>query len=142
MSETLKRIRDVLAVPATRNDLVVVPPSPPTLDERAARVRRAHADIEAALLTAAERSLDAGLELKAAKSGMRHGLWQDYVATCGISMRTAQCYMQIAKHEGEVRQLLAEKAQGNAHLSVTALLTYVKMLDAKKRPKLKRKPSS
>ncbi|MHC2662554.1 DUF3102 domain-containing protein [Bradyrhizobium diazoefficiens] len=136
MSETLKRfIGSAMPIAAPQRELVVVPPLPPTLDELAAIIRDAHADVEAALLTAAARALDAGLQLKAAKERIRHGGFEDYVASCRLSMRTAQNYMRIARHEAEVRQLLAEKAQGNAHLSINALLKYVQMLDAKKKPK-------
>lgn len=139
MSTAVKNfLAAALPIASAQRELIVMPSPPPTLNERAITIRKAHSDVEAALTTAAERALEAGIELKAAKDAVRHGEWEDYVAKCGISMRTAQNYMLIAKHKDKVRQLLAEKAQGNAYLSINALLKFVKMLDAKKKPKLKR----
>jgi hypothetical protein len=136
MSAIRERLFNITGRPTTKGELVVIPP---TLDDLAQQIRKAHDGVENALATAAECALDAGLRLRDAKGRVRHGYFEDYVALCGFSMRTAQNYMRIAKHEAEVRQLLAEKAQGRALLSMAELLKFVVMLDAKKRPKRRRK---
>jgi len=137
MSEALKPSL-TLPVQTTKGELVVIPS--PTLEERAVKIRNAHIDVAAAILTAVERALDAGLELKAAKDEVGHGRFEQYVVRCGISMRTAQNYMRLAKNEVEVRQLVAEKAQGNAYLTMPDALKFVARLEAKKKPK-RRKPT-
>jgi hypothetical protein len=137
MSETTnKPLETTLAPPKSSGVLVVVPASPPpSLEERAVRIRKAHIDVAEAILTAVERALDAGLQLSAAKAEVRHGGFETYVARCGISMRTAQNYMRLARHEAKVRELVIEKAQGNAYLTMPDALKLVAGLDAKKKPK-------
>src|SRR5882757_9374238 len=112
MSDTVKLLMDTtLSPPTSRGDLVVIPTSPLlTLEERAVQIRQAHVDVAAAILTAVERALDAGLQLSAAKAEVRHGGFETYVARCGISMRSAQNYMRLARHEDKVRELVTEKA--------------------------------
>ncbi|MHC2948912.1 hypothetical protein [Bradyrhizobium diazoefficiens] len=113
MSETLKRfIGSAMPIAAPQRELVVVPPLPPTLDELAAIIRDAHADVEAALLTAAARALDAGLQLKAAKERIRHGGFEDYVASCRLSMRTAQNYMRIARARSRSSPVACRESAG------------------------------
>jgi hypothetical protein len=129
-----KSLSATLPIPALKGELVVVPPSP-TLEERAVKIRQAHVDVAAAILTAVERALHAGLELKAAKDEVKHGRFEHYVARCGLSMKAAQNYMRLTRHEPAVRQLLAEKAQGNAYLTMAEALKFVAGLEAKKKPK-------
>jgi hypothetical protein len=137
MSDTLKRFLAVETAP-TRGELVVVPSL--TLEERAVQIRNAHVDVAAAVLTAVERALDAGLQLTAAKAEVGHGNFETYVARCGLKMRTAQNYIRLAKKEAEVRQLVAEKAHGNAYLTMPDALKFVAGLEAKKKPK--RRPAA
>jgi hypothetical protein len=135
MSE-IKQQPSTALTPLSRGDLVVIATPPaPTLEERATAIRTAHVDVAAAILTAVERALDAGLQLSAAKAEVRHGGFETYVARCGISMRTAQNYMRLARHEDHIRELLAEKAQGNAYLTMPDALKHVAGLEAKKKPK-------
>ena len=137
MSETFKRdLANTVAPPISRGELVVVSTTPPpTLEERALQIRQAHIDVAAAILTAVERALDAGLQLSAAKAEIAHGRFETYVARCGISMRTAQNYMRLARHEPKVRELVTQKAQGNAYLTMPDALKCVAGLEAKKKPK-------
>jgi hypothetical protein len=141
MSDTTKPLEKTLASPMSNGALVLVPASPPpTLEERAIQIRKAHIDVAAAILTAVERALDAGLQLSAAKADVGHGRFETYVARCGISMRTAQNYMRLARHETKVRELVTEKAQGNAYLTMPEALKLVAGLDAKKKPKRRAGP--
>jgi hypothetical protein len=128
----------------TKNKLPLAPPpSPvvelvpvtPSLEDRAAVIRRAHADIAAAILTAVERALDAGLHLIAAKAQIGHGRFETYVAHCGLQMRTAQNYMKLARQETKLRELLAEKANGVSYLTMPEALRAVSKLEARKKPK-------
>jgi hypothetical protein len=136
MSDTAKKPISTALTPTSQGELVVIPtPPPPTLEERAMQIRIAHNDVATAVLTAVERALDAGLQLIAAKEEVGHGRFETYVARCGISMRAAQNYMRLAKHEAKVRELVNEKAQGNAYLTMPEALKHVAGLDAKKKPK-------
>ena len=137
MSETTnKRLETTLSPPMSSGALVVIPASPPlTLEERAMQIRKAHIDVAAAILTAVERALDAGLQLSAAKADVGHGRFETYVARCGLSLRTAQNYMRLARHETNIREMVTEKAHGNAYLTMPDALKFVAGLEAKKKPK-------
>jgi hypothetical protein len=131
-----KSSETALPPPTSHGALVVIPTSPPlTLEERAVQIRKAHIDVAAAILTAVERALDAGLQLSAAKADVGHGRFETYVARCGLSMRTAQNYMRLAKHEADIRELVTVNAQGNAYLTMPDALKFVARLEAKKKPK-------
>jgi hypothetical protein len=121
--------------PRTSSGALVVIPPPLTLEERAVQIRQAHIDVAAAVLTAVERALDAGLQLSAAKADVGHGRFETYVARCGLSMRTAQNYMRLSRHEADIRELVTEKAQGNAYLTMPDALKFVARLETKKKPK-------
>jgi hypothetical protein len=120
--------------------LVVIPPepSPPTLEERAIQIRLAHNDVAAAILTAVERALDAGLQLIAAKEDAGHGRFELYVTHCNLQMRTAQNYMRLARQETQLRELIAAKANGVSYLTMPEALRAVTKLEAKKKPKRKK----
>jgi hypothetical protein len=136
MSDTTKPLEKTLASPMSNGALVLVPASPPpTLEERAVQIRKAHIDVAAAILTAVERALDAGMQLTAAKADVGHGRLETYVARCGMSMRTAQNYMRLARHEAKIRELVTEKAHGNAYLTMPDALKFVAGLETKKKPK-------
>lgn len=62
----------------------------------AAEIRRAHADVQDAARTAAERAIEAGERLIEAKELVPHGGWLPFLADTGIPERTAQRYMRIA----------------------------------------------
>jgi hypothetical protein len=64
----------------------------------AAEIRRAHADVQDAAKTAAERAIDAGKALLEAKELVKHGEWLPWLReNCALAERTAQLYMQLAK---------------------------------------------
>ena len=64
----------------------------------AAEIRCAHADVQEAAKTAAERAIDAGKALLEAKELVNHGEWLPWLReNCALAERTAQLYMQLAK---------------------------------------------
>jgi len=66
----------------------------------AAEVRRAHGDAREAAKTAADRAIAAGHALMEAKALARHGEWLPWLKEyCGVSERSAQQYMQIARFD-------------------------------------------
>lgn len=67
----------------------------PTL---AAEIRRAHADVQEAAKTAAERAIAAGHKLIEARALVQHGEWLPWLRDhCALAERTAQLYMQLAR---------------------------------------------
>jgi hypothetical protein len=64
----------------------------------ASEIRRAHADVQDAAKTAAERAIVAGHALIEAKSLVPHGGWLPWLREhCALAERTAQLYMKIAR---------------------------------------------
>jgi hypothetical protein len=64
----------------------------------AAEIRRAHADVQEAAKTAAQRAIDAGHALIEAKDLLPHGGWLPWLREhCALAERTAQLYMKIAR---------------------------------------------
>ena len=64
----------------------------------AAEIRKAHADVQDAAKTAAERAIEAGHALIEAKALVPHGQWLPWLREhCALAERTAQVYMKIAK---------------------------------------------
>ena len=143
MSETLKRLMGVAAVPATRNDLVVVPPGPPTLAQLAAEINADYVALQGAALTAVERAIAIGNKLNAAKEDLTHGKFTGYVTSnFPFSLRWAQQCMKLANREAEVRQELEKLRSISSHLSLAEAFKLIGSLSP--RPKLRRKkrPSS
>jgi hypothetical protein len=66
----------------------------PVLQEE---IRAAHRDARDAVKTAVDRARDAGLRLIEAKSLLGHGEWLPWLSETGVSPRTAQRYMRIAR---------------------------------------------
>jgi hypothetical protein len=135
---------DVVKLPTSLPDVVATPLTPlppPSLEERAERIRKAHKGMVSAVLTAVELGLDAGLELIAAKEECKRRKlpFEPYVNNCGISMRAAQNWMGLGRQETKVRELLAEKAHGHAYLTMAEALKYVAKLEAKKKPKRRKR---
>ncbi len=63
----------------------------------AAEIRKAHADVQDAAKTAAERAIEAGNALIEAKALVKHGEWLPWLREhCALPERTAQVYMKIA----------------------------------------------
>jgi hypothetical protein len=68
------------------------------LPELAAEIRRAHADVQEAVKTAAERAIAAGHLLIEARKHVKHGQWLPWLRdNCALAERTAQLYMQLAR---------------------------------------------
>jgi hypothetical protein len=128
-----------LPMAAPPSAVVELVPAPPSLEDRAALIRSAHNDVAAAVLTAVERALEAGLQLIAAKAQIGHGRFETYVAHCGLQMRTAQNYMKLARQETKLRELLAEKANGVSYLTMPEALRAVSKLEARKKPKRRKR---
>jgi hypothetical protein len=64
----------------------------------AAEIRRAHADVQEAAKTAAEKAIQAGHALIEAKELVKHGEWLPWLReNCALAERTAQLYMKIAR---------------------------------------------
>jgi hypothetical protein len=64
----------------------------------AADIRQAHQEVQQGALAVAERTLAAGHALLEAKSLVRHGAWNTWLRdNCGLSERSAQRYMQLAR---------------------------------------------
>ncbi len=83
----------------------------------AAEIRRAHAGVEDAAKTAAERAIEAGQALVEAKALLKHGEWLPWLQEhCALSERVAQLYMRIAGSglKSETVSLLGLKAAAKA----------------------------
>jgi hypothetical protein len=139
MSEILKRLFTGTAVDplASKGELVVVP----TVASLAADVRKAHRECIEALADSLRAAITAGKALVALKAELRKqkgfGSWQDYVGIeCGLSIRTVQNYMHLAKHEAALTPFLSDQTQGSAFSQAAAL----KFL-GEERKKRKRKPA-
>ena len=63
----------------------------------ASEIRKAHADVQDAAKTAAQRAIDAGHALIEAKALVKHGEWLLWLRKhCALAERTAQLYMKVA----------------------------------------------
>jgi hypothetical protein len=62
----------------------------------ASEIRKAHADVQEAAKTAAQRAIDAGTALIEAKALCGRGKWLPFVKESGLHARTAQRYMTLA----------------------------------------------
>jgi len=70
----------------------------------AAEIMRAHAEARQAAQMSIDKAMEAGEALIEAKSHLQHGEWLPWLkANCsGISERTIQLYMRLARHKDEV----------------------------------------
>jgi hypothetical protein len=59
-------------------------------------IRRAHADAQEAVKTAAKRAIDAGNALMKAKGVAKHGEWLPFLTAIGVHERAVQQYMSFA----------------------------------------------
>lgn len=66
------------------------------LPELAVQIRRAHADVQEAAKTAAQKMIEAGRGLIEAKELCAHGQWLPFLKEAGVHERTAQRYMKLA----------------------------------------------
>jgi hypothetical protein len=75
----------------------IVGQAAPSLDELAARVRKAQAGFVAAASSAVLHAIEAGQALIAAKKLAPHGKWGKFLEVCGIGERQAERYMRLAR---------------------------------------------
>ena len=143
MTELARRLISVPPVQHTRGELTLVPPAPPTLAELTALIRLGHNQVETALLTAVVRAIETGKALIAAKKQVGHGNFENYVTIeCRFTVRTAQNYMRLAKHEAKFGQLLAHKNEGRSYLTMGEALKFIDGLRKKDSAKKMTKASA
>ena len=150
MKETRNPFRTIVSIAsnAVRNDappaastaLVPTVSNADSLAVLAAEIQRAHGETIGGLRTGAAAAIRAGKALNAAKKKMPHGFWEDYVALeCRLSMRTAQTYMNLARREGELDQLLEAKAPATAFLTQAQALKFLGSSAVKKKRRKQKK---
>lgn len=110
-----------------------------SLPDLAADIQTAHADVARAFGSGIASAIRAGKALREAKRQCRHGEWEDFVAShCHISMRMAARYMQLARHEDRIGQMLEGKSPNVTGTRVSiSQRSALKLLTTKKR---KRRP--
>lgn len=138
MSEIMNRFISATLPLTSARELVVVP----TVASLADNIRKAHHNCMTALADSLREAIIAGHALIALKAQLKKDkapvLWLDYVAIeCGLSARTAQNYMHLAKHEALLAPWLSTEAQGSA-FSQAAALRFL----GDERKKRKRKPKA
>lgn len=135
MSETLKRLIGS-ALPITKGELVVVPPTAPTAQELLTGAQNDHEDAERAAQSSVEKAIAAGKKLRAAKKQTPHGSFEEAVAKhCKFTMGTAQKYMRLAKQEAKFLELIEQKRSVGLHLSMREALKFLNKLSADEKPK-------
>ena len=113
----------------------------PRLDQLEAEIRAAHSEVQRGLRYSAWHSIRAGKVLIAAKKKVKHGQWQEWVARrCDLGLRMVQIYMYLARHEDQLRQLLAAETRKNSFLSQDEAVKFLSSAKQKKRRRAK-KPS-
>jgi Protein of unknown function (DUF3102) len=137
MTETLKQSTGAglklhtATVPITRGELVVIPQS---LAELTSAIRAGHSEVERALVNAVAAAISIGAALRKAKKLVGHGNFEEYVSVeCRFSLRAAQNYMKLAKHEAKLAEMLTAKNAGRSYLTIGMALKVIDGL-RKKRP--------
>jgi hypothetical protein len=82
------------------------------LDRLAEDIRRHHKAVERHARATLEEAIVAGMKLAEAKARLSHGEFGPFVAYCGISPRTAQLYMKLARNRRNVALLDADSIRG------------------------------
>lgn len=137
MSDTLRRFIGS-AIVAPQRDLIVVPPTPPTLAELAVEINADYTELMRVALTAVEKAINIGKRLNEAKAQLNHGKFMGYVTShFPFTVRWGQQCMKLANHEAEVRQRLEEMRSISSHLSLAEAFKVIGSLTP--RPKVKRK---
>jgi hypothetical protein len=81
------------------------------LDTIAQRIQTACEEFKNSMRTALRAALDAGDGLMATKARVPGGIWQRWLLDhCCLSVRTAQLYVQLAEHRGEIESELGRVA--------------------------------
>ena len=65
-------------------------------------LRDTHAAVKAAIKDSLRHAMAAGDILVEAKGGLKHGEWLPWLRSAGLSERTAQRYMRIARERGAI----------------------------------------
>ena len=92
----------------------------PALNDLAKRINEEHEACQVAMRSAVEHAVRAGELLIEAKAGLAHGQWLPWLeGHCGVSERTAQAYMRLAR---ELPKLEPEDAQRVADLPLREAL--------------------
>jgi Protein of unknown function (DUF3102) len=92
--------------------LTAVQPDP--LGELAARVREEHRAVQASASSMLQHAIAAGQALTEAKALLIHGQWLPWLAGVGITPRTAQRYMRVAREYDSVSHLPADASMADA----------------------------
>jgi hypothetical protein len=107
------------------NTLAVVPTQDVTasnsLTDFAARIRNEHIAVGVALKHSVEHAMAAGDLLMEAQAQLKHGQWLPWLKSCGISQRTAQRYMRLARN----RSLIEANATPVSDLGVSGALALL-----------------
>jgi hypothetical protein len=85
------------------SDQQVIAPSAPDLPTLARQINEEHNAFKSALMSGCQRAINAGKLLLKAKELCGHGSWIEWqAANTHMPSRTAQCYMELARHEAEL----------------------------------------
>jgi hypothetical protein len=85
------------------------------------RLKNEHAAVLGSIKTSLTHAFACGDILLEAKTQVKHGQWLPWLETCGISERTAQRYMRLARN----REAIQAKSDNVSDLSVSGALTLL-----------------
>lgn len=91
-----------------------------TLHDLAEAIRTAHAGVVAGFASAARCAVEAGRELRTAKTAVSHGQWGEFLRTCDLNDRTSRRYMQLAD--------LVQNGRGTTDLTGVSIEKAIKLL--------------
>jgi hypothetical protein len=92
-----------------------------SLDDLAKRISAKHQQIINGMIDVVRNAIFAGEDLTRAKLSLDHGDWEAYVTNnCGLSTRTAQVYMKVAREKDQLKEHL------KPGLSLNKALGYLK----------------
>jgi hypothetical protein len=94
-----------------------------SLTDLAARAKAEHAAVAGALKTSLSHALAAGDILIEAKAQLKHGQWLPWLKSCGISERTAQRYIRLARN----RAIIESKSDTVSDLGIRGALALISL---------------
>jgi Protein of unknown function (DUF3102) len=92
-----------------------------SLVDLAARINAEHEAAGGALKHSLQHAFAAGELLLEAKQQLKHGQWLPWLETCGITERTAQRYIRLARN----RAAIESKSDNMSDLSVSSALSFL-----------------
>jgi hypothetical protein len=92
-----------------------------SLADLAARISVEHEAATGAVKRGLQHAISAGDLLLEAKAQLKHGQWLPWLESCGLSERTAQRYIRLARN----REAIEAKSDNVSDLSVSAALALV-----------------